>query len=282
MLFLLALLRPESRWWLIRNVARLLTSGTHRVEFTDFWMGDQFCSFLFTMSNLYFFACAYHVGFSNNPFATCTTPRRWGVPFVLASLPLFTRLVQSIRRWFDSRLITHLINGGKYGAGIMYYLCYFIWRHNGENRGASFAFFCLFGTIYAIYASSWDFLMDWSLLRPHAKYPLLRSELVYSSYIPLYYFAIISNVLIRFIWVIYIPTKGPSFPLRTWIAAMLEILRRWQWNFYRLENEHMGNMDQYRVTREVPLPYSFDDVGHESDGEEDGEVERDLTVSAKK
>ncbi|TFY63335.1 hypothetical protein EVG20_g6362 [Dentipellis fragilis] len=257
----LPILFRESRWWLIRNVARLLTSGTHRVEFTDFWMGDQFCSFLFTMSNLYFFACAYHVGFSSNTFASCSTRRRWGVPFVLASLPLF---------------------GGKYGAGILYYLCYFIWRHNGAaDRGASFAFFCLFGTIYAIYASSWDFLMDWSLLRPHAKYRLLRSELVYSSYIPLYYFAIITNVLIRFIWVIYIPTKGPSFPLRSWIAAMLEILRRWQWNFYRLENEHMGNMDQYRVTREVPLPYSFDEVGHESDGEEDGEVERDLHIPAK-
>ncbi len=37
----------------------------------------------------------------------------------------------------------------------------------------------------------------------------------------------------------------------------------------RLENEHLGNMDQYRVTREVPLPYSFDDAGHESDADED-------------
>ena len=30
-------------------------------------------------------------------------------------------------------------------------------------------------------------------------------------------------------------------------------------------------MDQYRVTREVPLPYSFDDMGHETDGDEDDE-----------
>lgn len=37
----------------------------------------------------------------------------------------------------------------------------------------------------------------------------------------------------------------------------------------RLENEHLGNMDQYRATREVPLPYSFDDQAHESDGDED-------------
>ena len=37
----------------------------------------------------------------------------------------------------------------------------------------------------------------------------------------------------------------------------------------RLENEHLGNMDQYRVTREVPLPYSFDDQVHEDDGDEE-------------
>ena len=67
------------------------------------------------------------------------------------------------------------------------------------------------------------------------------------------------------------------------------MLRRWQWNFCkslrelvwfshivkhhtytdRLENEHLGNVDQYRVTREVPLPYSFDDAANESDADDD-------------
>ena len=28
-----------SRVWLLRNISRLLTSGVHRVEFADFWMG---------------------------------------------------------------------------------------------------------------------------------------------------------------------------------------------------------------------------------------------------
>jgi hypothetical protein len=35
-----------------------------------------------------------------------------------------------------------------------------------------------------------------------------------------------------------------------------------------LENEHLGNMDQYRVTREVPLPYSLDDIGRDDDRDE--------------
>ncbi|CAL1699593.1 unnamed protein product [Somion occarium] len=259
-----------SRWWLVRNVGRLLTSGTHRVEFTDFWMGDQFCSLVFTLSNLYFVACAYSGGLDVD-WQRCTSKNQhWGVPFVLAALPLLVRTVQSIKRWFDSRLITHLINGGKYATGILYYLFYFNWRHQGgADRGGSFVVWCLFGTLYSVYAAAWDLLMDWSLLRPHVNPLLLRPELLYRNVVPVYYFAIITNVLIRFIWIFYIPEKGPDFLIRTFIAGMLEALRRWQWNFFRLENEHLGNVDQYRVTREVPLPYSFDDAVLDSDDEDE-------------
>ncbi|KAF7983207.1 hypothetical protein HWV62_23478 [Athelia sp. TMB] len=113
-----------------------------------------------------------------------------------------------------------------------------------------------------------DYLMDWSFFKPHARYPLLRSDLIYTNEIPFYYFALVSNLLIRFIWVLYIPLSGPGLPLRTFIGGLLEMLRRWQWNFYRLENEHTGNMDQYRISREVPLPYTVDvdaDAGEDRD-----------------
>ncbi|KAJ7185649.1 EXS family-domain-containing protein [Mycena filopes] len=117
--------------------------------------------------------------------------------------------------------------------------------------------------------------MDWSIFRLNVHYPLLRKELVYTNHIYLYYFAIISNTLIRFIWVIYIPTRGPDMILRTFIGGSLEMLRRWQWNFYRVENEHLGNVDQYRVTREVPLPYSLDERrGDDADDDDEGSPPR--------
>ncbi|KAI0252472.1 EXS family-domain-containing protein, partial [Lactifluus subvellereus] len=266
----LPVMSRASRWWFLRTVARLLKSGFSRVEFADFWLGDQLCSLAFPLSNIYFIACSYARGFHSSSLQKCGRPAPWGIPFVLGALPLVVRFVQSIRRWWDSRLITHLINGGKYFTGIVFSFCYYLWRHNGAGRDTSFVFFCLFGTIYSTYATYQDVLMDWSLLRPHARFMFLRQELLYPSHIPFYYLAIITNVLIRFIWVIYIPTRGPSLALRAWIAALLEVLRRCQWNVYRLENEHLGNMDQYRITREVPLPYSFDELSHETDaGDED-------------
>ncbi|KAF5345945.1 hypothetical protein D9758_011435 [Tetrapyrgos nigripes] len=263
----------ESRFWLLRTVGKLLLSGTRRVEFADFWMGDQFCSLVFTLSNIPQFVCSYAKGLEN--WRQCgASSQFWPVAFVLATLPFVIRLVQSIKRYADSKMITHLINGGKYATGIIYYVCYYLWRHEGaSSHSSSFIAWFLFGILYSTYAAGWDFWMDWSVLRPHVRYPLLREELIYNNAIPSYYFAILSNFLLRFSWVIYIPSKGPDINLRIFIQGFLEMLRRWQWNFYRLENEHLGNMDQYRVTREVPLPYSFNgDTSHEDD---DGNVDND-------
>jgi hypothetical protein len=96
---------------------------------------------------------------------------------------------------------------------------------------------------------------------------------VYTNTIPTYYFAIISNTMIRFIWVWYLVPGRLNPATRGVIFACLEVLRRVQWNFFRLENEHLGNADQYRVTREVPLPYSFDDAHDSDNGDEGGDAE---------
>ncbi|KAF7426119.1 hypothetical protein PC9H_008485 [Pleurotus ostreatus] len=257
-----------SRFWLLRKIGRLLMSGTRRVEFADFWMGDQFCSLFFTLSNLYLFACVYARGFDDQWRRCGTSSPNWPAAFALGILPFVVRVVQSLRRYADSKLPTHLVNGGKYASGIVSYFFYFLWRHNGSR--ASLALWCVSSIVYAIYASSWDLLMDWSILRfkSDGRFPFLRPELVYSESIPFYYFAIVSNVLLRFVWVFYIPSRGPNIMLRTFIAGILEMLRRWQWNFYRLENEHLGNVDQYRITREVPLPYSFDEASQDDDNDE--------------
>jgi hypothetical protein len=45
----------------------------------------------------------------------------------------------------------------------------------------------------------------------------------------------------------------------------------------RLENEHVGNKDQYRVTREVPLPYNINryvEEEEEDDADEEEENNR--------
>jgi hypothetical protein len=273
----LPMMSKPSRWWLVKNISGLLTSGFHQVEFTDFWIADQFCSLVFSLSNIYFVICAYADDFSPNVWQQCGPERGagWAIQFILAIIPLLLRLVQSLRRYADSNSTIHLKNGAKYGFGIIQYFFYFLWQHYGvDSRGWAFSLWYIAAFIYATYACTWDILIDWSLLKPHSRYPLLRPELVYTNDIPNYYFTLVSNVVIRFIWVAYIPRWGPSHTLRTFICGVLEMIRRWQWNFYRLENEHLGNIDQYRIAREVPLPYSFDNMVDEDGEDENKDVRR--------
>ncbi|KIK38861.1 hypothetical protein CY34DRAFT_90270 [Suillus luteus UH-Slu-Lm8-n1] len=274
----------RSRWWFIKSVARLGVSGLWGVEFTDFWLG-----LAYSLTNFYFVGCFYSRYFPYIPshhntsslmprdtsiwsahdpavqdaWTTCGTALNWGSYFVLAMIPFAVRLLQSLRRYKDSKLPTHLINAGKYGMGIVYYFCYYLWRRDGKSdNGASFILWCISAVIYSLYGCAWDFAMDWSICKPRAKYPFLRRELVYTSQIP------VTNLIIRFLWVFYIP-DWPHLNTQSFLYGLLEMIRRVVWNFYRLENEHLGNMDQYRITREVPLPYSFDIPQHDDDDDED-------------
>ncbi|KAF9787897.1 EXS family-domain-containing protein [Thelephora terrestris] len=220
-------------------------------------MGDQICSLNFSLTNLYFIGCVYRSGFDQWDQKCSTTGPHWAIHIALSMCPFLCRCIQSLRRWHDSRLTAHLVNAGKYMSGMLMYAFYYYWR-SATGGEASFVLYILAATIYNVYACIWDYLTDWSLLRPQAKYPLLRDEVLCTDHLYFYYFAMISNFVIRFSWIMYLPSKGLPFNLRSFILAMLEMLRRWQWNFLRLENEHLGNIDQYRATRDLPLPYAFD------------------------
>lgn len=78
---------------------------------------------------------------------------------------------------------------------------------------------------------------------------------------------------------------GPASSLtRIFIVALVELLRRWQWNFFRLENEHLGNVDMYRVSHEVPLPYTVParkEADDDDDDDEDGERRRKKRIGLK-
>ncbi|CAE6448441.1 unnamed protein product [Rhizoctonia solani] len=257
----------SARSWFLRTFGMLFLSGTRRVEFADFWLGDQLCSLVYTMSNLYFLVCAY-VDRWHRIEERCQLEQHWAIPLVLSLIPFIIRFVQCIRRYFDSKTSHHLVNGAKYVASMVYYITYYVWRYNDMDYDYHMGIFVFFATVSSVFGAYWDYKMDWTVLQVQGvKYKLLRKELVYSSWIPAYYIAIITNVLIRFSWVGYIPRGGLPISTRSFIFAVLEMLRRVQWNFFRLENEHIGNADQFRVTREIPLPYAFPGEA-ESDDEE--------------
>lgn len=242
----------HARYWLISVLGRVFTPGYSRVEFIAFFVADELNSLVYPLSNLWFIGCAYNKHWPSDTYSACPTGGNW-VHALLLVIPGLIRLIQCLKRYKDSRLSIHLINAGKYLSVIIQYSLFSVWRSRGSVIGdPSFAVWATFAAISSCYTSSWDLIVDWGLLRPQHAY--LRESLGYSSRL-IYYQAMVTNVIIRFVWVWYIPQSTLAIRPRSFFFALLEMLRRWQWNFFRVETEQVGNTDQYRVTREIPLPY---------------------------
>lgn len=107
--------------------------------------------------------------------------------------------------------------------------------------------------ISSMYKLLWDVVMDWSLMQfnKDSEHKLLRKELFFHPYF--YYFSIVTNILARFFWIVVLLLKQfySKYLTDQWIGfcfGLVEILRRFQWNCIRLENEHLNNVGEFRAT----------------------------------
>lgn len=130
-----------------------------------------------------------------------------------------------------------------------------LWRLDYYNHTPK-AVFITFATLNSIYTTVWDIGMDWSLLDPYAKSPFLRKGLGFKSTWP-YYLAMLVDPVIRCNWFFYIIYAGQlqHSALLSFMLALSEVLRRFMWCFFRMENEHIGNVGANRAYRNLPLPY---------------------------
>jgi len=255
--FLLVLFFPfpifymQSRFWLIKELWKIATAPFYKVEFADFMLGDQICSLVYVILSLQYTICLYLP--SSSPGGICD--QHQGVlTIILASLPSWFRLMQCFRRYRDLRASAHLLNAGKYFSAIMVVVC------SGLNRifgnGISLSFWIVAAVFSLIYSSLWDIMRDWSLFQKGARHKLLRNSLFY-PWPWVYYVAIPLDVVLRSAWVVTL-SENPANPnLRDFFLALAEVYRRFQWNFFRLENEHVNNVGKFRAVKEVPLPATF-------------------------
>ncbi|XP_013874028.1 xenotropic and polytropic retrovirus receptor 1 homolog [Austrofundulus limnaeus] len=119
--------------------------------------------------------------------------------------------------------------------------------------------------ISSCYTLIWDLKMDWGLFDRNAgENTFLREEIVY-PHKAYYYCAIVEDVLLRFAWILTITLttltgfKDVADILAT-VLAPLEVFRRFVWNFFRLENEHLNNCGEFRAVRDISVaPLNADD-----------------------
>lgn len=71
--------------------------------------------------------------------------------------------------------------------------------------------------------------------------------------------------------------------LETYLAV-LEIVRRIIWNVFRLENEQLNNCGLFRATKDIPLPFTVDEMNSPItiEGEEEGTINISSVASSPK
>jgi hypothetical protein len=253
----------SSRKWLQVALWRLLLSGFYPVEFRDFFLGDMFCSLVYTMGNIPFFFCLYANKWNGllddgntAQHNVCGSSRSRSMGF-FSSLPSIWRFLQCLRRYMDTGdWFPHLANMLKFAVTAIYYGLLSVYRI--DNRERNRTAFIIFALINTLYTSSWDIMMDWSLLQSGSKNKFLRDNLFFKR--PIYYYcAMVIDVILRFQWIFYafFTSQIQQLAVTSFCVALAELIRRFIWIFFRVENEHCTNVTLFRASRNSPLPYAI-------------------------
>ncbi|XP_067894040.1 solute carrier family 53 member 1-like [Heterodontus francisci] len=268
----------KSRFWLLKLLFRVFTAPFHKVEFADFWLADQLNSLATILMDLEYMICFYsfelnwstHEGLLNSPGDHVCHSYSYGVRAIIQCLPAWVRFTQCLRRYRDTkRAFPHLVNAGKYSTTffvVTFAALYSTHKEQKHDDAVVFLYLwiaCLL--ISSCYTLTWDLKMDWGLFDKNAgENTFLREEIVYpqKSY---YYCAIVEDVILRFAWTVQISVTSMSAfasagDIISTVLAPLEVFRRFVWNFFRLENEHLNNCGEFRAVRDISVaPLNADD-----------------------
>ncbi|CAK9229909.1 unnamed protein product [Sphagnum troendelagicum] len=265
LVFLVMLLIPvnifykSSRYFFLRCFRRIIFAPFYKVVLSDFFLGDQLTSQVVSFRNVQFMLCYFSGGyFQRRDESACSDNTMFKLlTYMFSLLPYWWRFLQCLRRWKDEGDKLSLYNAGKYmSAMVAVVLTLAYVSYDTSTLLVLFLLSSCCATLYQLY---WDVVVDWGLLQQNSKNPWLRDNLILKRKY-LYYISMWVNVLLRsLVWILlFLPLNViPGFSQPAWevIFAALEVIRRGLWNFYRLENEHLNNVGNFRAVKTVPLPF---------------------------
>ncbi|KAJ8957079.1 hypothetical protein NQ318_007292 [Aromia moschata] len=255
--------RHDARFWFLRICGRMFAAPFFHVGFADFWLGDQLNSFVSGLLDFQFLVCFYIT--NGNWLQAGDTSQCMERDFIIRPIvnciPAWVRFAQCCRRYYDTKeAFPHLVNAGKYAttfAVVIFATLKAVYKDDYTSSTENpYVFLWIISQIVSsCYAYTWDIKMDWGLLDKSAgENTFLREEIVYSS--TFYYFAIIEDFILRFSWALslYLTELGyVSTDIMASVLSPLEVFRRFVWNFFRLENEHLNNCGKFRAVRDISV-----------------------------
>jgi hypothetical protein len=163
-----------------------------------------------------------------------------------------------MRRYRDTgSAVPHVVNAGKYLAGLLFTASLLadsaINHHREAGPGPGPAptwpllrmLWVALGCVQTVYALAYDVIMDWGLVAgrgPGRWRWRLRENTIYPR--PVYFCAAVANAGLRCAWLsrlLVYPawiggTHTSASQTYTFVIALLELTRRFIWNFIRVEN----------------------------------------------
>nr|DAD37052.1 TPA_asm: hypothetical protein HUJ06_007693 [Nelumbo nucifera] len=257
----------SSRFFLIKCLFRCICAPLYKVTLPDHFMADQLTSQIQAIRSIEFYICYYGWGDFSRRQNKCHSRKIYNFfYFIVAVIPYWSRFLQCLRRLFEEKHAVHGYNGLRYFITLVAMVLRTAYElKKGINWRVMAAISYAIATSLNTY---WDIVMDWGLLRWRSKNRWLRDKLLV-PYKSVYFIAMAVNILLRFAWMQQVfEFQIPNLHHRAVVAIVncLEILRRGNWNFFWLENEHLNNVGKYRAFKSVPLPFNYYD---EDQGKDD-------------
>ncbi|XP_058102336.1 uncharacterized protein LOC131246336 isoform X2 [Magnolia sinica] len=234
----------SSRYYLMRTLWRIALP-LQAITFADFFLADILTSMAKVFSDLERSVCrmvhrqvATIAWFEAD--SVCGS-HSIAIPFVLV-FPYMCRFFQCLRQYKDTKEKTCLLNALKYSTAVPVIFLSALKYHVFPDRWTNIyrPLWLLSSVLNSLYSFYWDVTRDWDLSVFSRifkfKNPNLCSNILYGRQW-VYYWAIISNLVLRCTWTYKLSAHLRHNYLTVFTITALEMLRRFQWVFFRVENE---------------------------------------------
>ncbi|RDY00041.1 SPX and EXS domain-containing protein 1 [Mucuna pruriens] len=215
------------------------------ISFADFFLADIFTSMAKVFSDLERSVCRMvHRQVATIAWLEADSvcgSHSVAIPFVLV-LPYLFRLNQCLRQYKDTGEKATLLNALKYSTAVPVIFLSALKYHVFPDRWTNFyrPLWLLSGVVNSSYSFYWDVTRDWDLSgftrifkfnKPHLFSHMLHGRRW------VYFWVIGSNLILRCTWTYKLSAHLRHNYVTVFIIAALEIFRRFQWIFFRVENE---------------------------------------------
>lgn len=234
----------SSRYFLLRTLWRIVLPF-QAISFPDFFLADILTSMSKVFSDLERSVCrmvhrqvATIAWFEAD--SVCGS-HAVAIPVVLV-LPYIFRLFQCLRQYKDTGERTSILNALKYSTAVPVIFLSALKYHVVAESWTSIyrPLWLLSSVLNSLYSFYWDVTRDWDLscftrIFKFSKQHLFTHMLYGRKWV--YFWVIGSNLILRCTWTYKLSAHLRHNYLTVFAITTLEIFRRFQWVFFRVENE---------------------------------------------